>query len=141
MMLEEPRAELTAMFTLRLLYKEKVLNMTELQKHLVHFCLDAVRYFAKFDQISLQPYIVFQIHAYNTYFKHGFLSFDATNKALIIDESKTLPVLDDFSDLFEQILDALDLNNEEGGKMLESILDQMRQPSESTNRAVTLCFP
>ena len=31
MMLEEPRAELTAMFTLRLLYKEKVLSFEELQ--------------------------------------------------------------------------------------------------------------
>ena len=141
MMLEEPRAELTAMFTLRLLYKEKVLKMTELQKHLVHFCLDAVRYFAKFDQISLQPYIVFQIHAYNTYFKHGFLSFDAKNESLVIDASKTLPVLDDFSDLFEQILDALDLNNEVGGKKLETILDQMKQPSELTKKAVGLCFP
>ena len=139
MMLEEPRAELTAMFTLRLLYKEKVLSLEELQKHLVHFCLDAVRYFAKFKTISLQPYIVFQIHAYNTYFKHGFLSFKEDK--LVLDVSKTLPVLDDFSNLFESgILDALDLNNEEGGKKLETILSEMRVPTDNTLKVVDLCM-
>jgi hypothetical protein len=142
MMLEEPRAELTAMFTLRLLYREKVLSLEELQKHLVHFCLDAVRYFAKFNVISLQPYIVFQIHAYNLYFKHGFLKFDATNTdKLVIDVSKTLDVLDDFSNLFENgILNALDLNNEEGGNKLETILNEMRQPSDMTKKVVDLCL-
>lgn len=138
MMLEEPRAELTAMFTLRLLHKEGVLSMSELQKHVVHFCLDGVRYFMKFNTISLQPYIVFQIHAYNTYFKENFLAFDSEGK-ILIDPTKVLNVLDSFSDLFEQILDALDLNNEEGGKTLENILEVMRQPSAETKTVIDLC--
>ena len=137
-MLEEPRAELTAMFTLRLLHKEGVLSMSELQKHVVHFCLDGVRYFMKFNTISLQPYIVFQIHAYNTYFKENFLAFDSEGK-ILIDPTKVLNVLDSFSDLFEQILDALDLNNEEGGKTLENILEVMRQPSAETKTVIDLC--
>ena len=112
--------------------------MEELQKHLVHFCLDAVRYFAKFNTISLQPYIVFQIHAYNTYFKHGFLSFESGK--LVLDVSKTLAVLDDFSNLFESILNALDLNNEDGGKKLESILLEMREPEVDTKKVVDLCL-
>ena len=119
--------------------REYVKSLEELQKHLVHFCLDAVRYFAKFKTISLQPYIVFQIHAYNTYFKHGFLSFKEDK--LVLDVSKTLPVLDDFSNLFESgILDALDLNNEEGGKKLETILSEMRVPTDNTLKVVDLCM-
>ena len=140
MMLEEPRAELTAMFTLRLLFKEKMLSLEELQKHVTHFCLDGIRYFMKLNTISLQPYIVFQIHAYNVYFKEGFLSFDAEGK-IVIDVSKTLQVLDSFSSLFEDILDALDLCNEEGGQTLESILGMMNVPSDLTNQVIRNCLP
>ena len=140
MMLEEPRAELTAMFTLRLLYREKVLSLDELKKHLTHFCLDGVRYFMKYHTISLQPYIVFQVHAYNVYFREGFLSFDAEGK-IVIDVSKTEQVLDSFSSLFEDILDALDLCNEEGGQKLESILGMMKCPSDQTDRVIKICLP
>lgn len=139
MMLEEPRAELTAMFTLRLLFQEKMLSYEELQKHVTHFCLDGVRYFMKFHTISLQPYIVFQIHAHNVYFREGFLSLDEDGK-VVIDASKTLKVLDSFSSLFEEILDALDLGNEEGGQKLERILELMERPSDQTNKVIQNCL-
>jgi hypothetical protein len=42
-MLEEPRAELTAMFTLRLLFEQKVLERPQLDAALAHFALDALR--------------------------------------------------------------------------------------------------
>lgn len=54
-LLEEPRAELTAMFTLRLLHQRGRVALTDLQKYLVHFLLDATRYFAKFHSQPLQP--------------------------------------------------------------------------------------
>ena len=48
---------------------------------------------------------------------------------------------EDFSNLFESgILDALDLNNEEGGKKLETILSEMRVPTDNTLKVVDLCM-
>ena len=71
--------------------------------------------------------------------RHGFLSFKEDK--LVLDVSKTLPVLDDFSNLFESgILDAIDLNNEEGGKKLETILSEMRVPTDNTLKVVDLCM-
>ena len=62
-LLEEPRAELTAMFTMRLLYQQDVLDRTHLDKALVHFALDGLRYFNKYDSEALRPYIIFQVGA------------------------------------------------------------------------------
>jgi hypothetical protein len=46
-LLEEPRAELTAMFTLKLLFEQGVLDRHKLDESLAHFALDALRYFDK----------------------------------------------------------------------------------------------
>ena len=54
-MLEEPRAELTAMFTLRRLHQTGRVTLPELEKYLVHFALDAIRYFSKYNSQPLQP--------------------------------------------------------------------------------------
>ena len=72
-MLEEPRAELTAMFTLRRLHETGRVTLPELEKYLVHFALDAIRYFSKynsqplqhgnFDVISDRLSRVFRLHA------------------------------------------------------------------------------
>ena len=137
-MLEEPRAELTAMHTLKLLRDRGIVSSEDLEKYLVHFALDAVRYFSKFDSQSLQPYIKFQIHAYNTYAKHGFLSVNSDGK-IVIDGSSTMAVLSDFSELFEQILDLLDRPSAESGKGLEVILQDMGLPSDFTREVVLRC--
>ena len=139
-MLEEPRAELTAMFTLRLLYSKDVIKLSELERYLVQFALDGLRYFCKFNSMPLQPYIAFQIHAWNTYFKHGLLSFDA-NSQLCIDATKTLVVLDDFSETFEAMLGFLDQNDEAAGDALTALLDQLQLQSECVKKVVALCKP
>lgn len=50
-LLEEPRAELTAMFTLKLLFSQGVLDQPRLERALAHFALDALRYFSKVFQL------------------------------------------------------------------------------------------
>ena len=60
-LLEEPRAELTAMFTLKLLFEQQVLSRDALDKALAHFALDALRYFDKYDSEALRPYVIFQV--------------------------------------------------------------------------------
>ena len=75
--LEEPRAELTAMFTLKLLHEKHEkhdLPLPTLQKALAHFALDGLRYFDKYDSSGLRPYIIFQIYAYKVCAQTGYLS-------------------------------------------------------------------
>ena len=103
-MLEEPRAELTAMFTLRLLHREGVLDAAGLEKALAHFALDGLRYFSKYDSEALYPYIIFQIYAHKVYASHGYLSLHPESGKLVLDGSKTLSVLDEFAECFERIL-------------------------------------
>lgn len=95
-----------------------------------------------------QAYIIFQIHAYNVYHKHGFLRFaeeeeskdDATKWCnLVVDDSKTLACLDDFSDTFEDMLACCDANDAEGGARLERILSTIRAPTPFVMRVVELC--
>lgn len=139
-LLEEPRAELTAMFTLRRLFEQKVITEENLQHYLVHFAMDALRYFAKFDSQALQPYIIFQIYAYKTYEKHGFLKLGATGK-LSLDASRTLPVLDEFSAAFLEILDCCDMANAAGGSRLVAMTDGMRQTTPFVDALVAMCRP
>ena len=141
MSLEEPRAELTAMFTLNLLHQQKVVSLPDLEKYLVHFALDGLRYFMKFDSLPLQPYIVFQLHAFNVYNKHGFMVLNGDSKKLQLDASKTLAVLADFSETFEKVLDLCDLGGVEGGKGLEELLVKLRHESEFTQSVVEMCKP
>lgn len=136
-LLEEPRAELTAMFTLRLLYRTGKLTLPQLQKHVLQFAMDGVRYFSKFTSQPMQPYIIFQMHAYDTYLKYGFFKFE--KNAISVDLSKVLDVLDHFSDLFEEILSCCDKQNKEGAKRLEQILEMMRIPSPFVQEVVKLC--
>ena len=58
---------------------------------------------------------------------------------LLIDDSKTLAVLEDFAATFEEILGCLDANDAEGGATLERILADMRAPTPFVLRMVELC--
>ena len=120
-LLEEPRAELTAMFTLKLLSDQGVINLPHTQKALVHFALDALRYFAKFKSEALQPYIYFQIYAYKVYLEKGFLV--ESPGGLEIDASKTMDCLEVFSSKYLEILDCEDKSDGDG---LQQILDHFK---------------
>ena len=103
--------------------------------------------YARYDSQPLQPYIIFQKHAYNVYHKHGFLRFapsssssSSLERQLLIDDTKTLAVLDDFSSTFENVLACCDLNDAKGGQGLEDILATLRKESDFVDEVVALCF-
>jgi len=125
-MLEEPRAELTAMFTLKLLHEQGVLNREKLDEALAHFVLDGLRYFDKYDSQALWPYIIFQIYLHKVCDKHGYLKKHENGK-LLLDEGKTLTVLDELSACFLRILDSMDAAD---GAALESILFKEMEPQD-----------
>ena len=131
--LEEPRAELTAMFTLKLLHEEHGLPLAKLHAALAHFCLDGLRYFDKYHSSALRPYIIFQIYAYKVYAQTGYLSIHPSSGRLELDESKTLAALQVFSDCFLRILDAMDAAN---GATLQQILEAEMAPEDDFVLAV-----
>ena len=61
----------------------------------------------RYDSSALRPYIIFQVYAYKVYEAQGFLTRHADGK-LVIDESKTLDVLDVFSSCFLRLLGCMD---------------------------------
>jgi len=136
--LEEPRAELTAMFTLKLLHEKHGLPLPKLQTALAHFCLDGLRYFDKYNSSGLRPYIIFQIYAYKVYAKTGYLSLHPTSRLLVLDESKTIAALDLFSDCFLRILDLMDKAD---GAALQEILETEMAPENDFVRAVLQLLP
>jgi hypothetical protein len=135
-LLEEPRAELTAMFTLKLLHEKGVLTAPHLTDCLVHFALDALRYFAKYHSAPLKPYIIFQIYAYKVYHSTGFLSLNEEGR-VVIDGSKTLEVLTLFTEKYLEILAAEDVCD---GGVLERIVEEMRSESEFVQHVVAQVF-
>merc|ERR1711992_25536 len=103
-LLEEPRAELTSMFTLLLLYKKKMITLDHLKIQQQVFMMDAVRYFAKWGSTPMEPYIIFHIYSWNKYEELGLLTLTSDNR-LKIDESKIVPCLEAFSAKFLEVLD------------------------------------
>ena len=136
--LEEPRAELTAMFTLKLLHEKHGLSLPKLQAALAHFCLDGLRYFDKYESSALRPYIIFQIYAYKVYAQTGYLTLHPASGRLVLDESKTIAALDIFSDCFLRILDCMD---EADGTALQQILETEMAPENDFVRAVLQLLP
>ena len=74
-----------------------------------------------------------QIYAYTTYAKHGYLSQDASTGRLVLDESRTLAVLDAFSEQFEAVLECEDRAD---GAALAAILAEMEQESDFVRAVV-----
>jgi hypothetical protein len=131
--LEEPRAELTAMFTLRLLFEQSVLSRQKLDHALVHFVLDGLRYFDKYESEALRPYIIFQTYAHKVYHQKGLLSKHPESGQLLLDTTATLAVLDVLSECFLKILDCMDNGD---GKGLETILRDQMVPEDDFVRSV-----
>ena len=137
-LLEEPRAELTAMFTLKLLFDQGVIDLLHTQKALVHFALDALRYFAKFKSEALQPYIYFQIYAYKVYLEKGFLVESSPGGKLKINASKTIDCLEVFSSKYLEILDCEDRSDGDG---LQKILDHFKTVTPFVQQVVDKALP
>lgn len=132
-MLEEPRAELTAMFSIRLLHAQGVLTRAKTDMALAHFALDGLRYFDKYDSEALRPYIIFQVYAYKVYNRHGYLTVHPADGKLVLDATKTLEVLDVFVECFERLLGLMDMRD---GAALEEMLFEEIAPEDAFVRKV-----
>ncbi|KAL9655011.1 hypothetical protein ABK040_008795 [Willaertia magna] len=134
-LLEEPRAELTALSTMKLLYDDKLITREELQRTLVSFAVQDLRRFAMFDKSSIRPYIISAISCYGIYERLGFVSIQ--NDLLHFNLDKVDDVLNETTLLFESILKAEDERN---GEKLEEILKTMKMHCNAVDWLIQKLF-
>jgi len=126
-LLEEPRAELTTLTVMKLLYDNKQFSLAEVQKQLLGFALGGLRRFSMFENSSTRPYTISAIDTYRSYEKTGF--FTLVNEKIHVHPEHTVENLTHFTRLFEQVLDAEDALD---GKRIEQLLADMQSESRLT---------
>lgn len=124
-LLEEPRAELTALTVMKLMYEENLIHLEDLQKTLFNFAASDLRRFVMFDSEGTWPYTISAINTYKTYEDLEYIT--RKDDKLVLNDQKTLEVLTEFQKQFEEILDAED---EGDGEKLEQLLSQMQEKTE-----------
>ncbi|EIE20277.1 hypothetical protein COCSUDRAFT_67562 [Coccomyxa subellipsoidea C-169] len=120
-LLEEPRAELTALHTMRLLLPAGLLTEADVQGAVASFMLQDLRRFQMFDSSATRPYTVSAMACWKRAADLGYITLDTHNK-VTIDDSKVLAFLDESSRVFETILDAEDRSD---GPTIEKVLADM----------------
>jgi hypothetical protein len=123
-LLEEPRAELTAVTTLQLLYEKSILSKNELKDAVFGFMATDLRRFANYKSEATRPYTISAMYNYRVYEKTSYLSI--VDGELIVDESKVFEVLEILQKKFNEILDAEDAKDVD---KLQNILDEMQNES------------
>jgi len=130
-LLEEPRAELTALFTMNLLFKNKVITESQLASHLKSFAIQDLRRYESFESSATRPYTISAINTYKVYEKTGYVTL--TNDKIVFDDNRAPQVLNILSDQFKDILKAEDELN---GQALEDILTEMQEETTLTKYLV-----
>jgi hypothetical protein len=132
-LLEEPRAELTALRTMSLLVEVGMLTPDQAAHHLASFALQDLRRFAMFDAQPTRPYTISAINTYKVYQRTGFVTVDSASSKLRFDFSKGMDALKELGGQFERILDAED---EADGADLEAICEEFQTESDLTRMLV-----
>lgn len=126
-LLEEPRANLTSLRTLKLLYENGVRTLDETTNSLIAYICQDLRRFASFTSTATRPYTISAIGTYKICIDIGFVKFTSSGDYLKIDKTKTLNVLDAVSYQFEEILKYEDTMN---GDAIHKELETMQQETE-----------
>ena len=134
-LLEEPRAELTALTTLKLMFDAKFISEETMKKNLLNFCLDDLRRYAKYDSSATRPYTISSLNCYKIYEKTGYLTL--VNDSIEIDQDKSIDVLNIKSDEYKSFLDAIDELN---GEKIEKIGEEMQKECDLTKFLISKLF-
>lgn len=122
-LLEEPRAELTALHAVRLMRQGGHLAQESVERLLSCFLLSDLRRFAAWDSSTTRPYTVSAMSCWARAAATGLVSLAADAKQrVVMHDSKVDAFLAESSSLFERILAAEDAMD---GGAVEAILQQM----------------
>eukprot|EP01006_Ploeotia_vitrea_P029425 TRINITY_DN61974_c0_g1_i1.p1 TRINITY_DN61974_c0_g1~~TRINITY_DN61974_c0_g1_i1.p1 ORF type:complete len:550 (-),score=88.97 TRINITY_DN61974_c0_g1_i1:1577-3226(-) len=133
--LEEPRAELTALHTMKLLLNCGMMTQQQLEAELTSFAVHDLRRFAMFDSSALRPYTISAINTFKLYQETGFMSL--VDDKIKFDFSKATAAIEALSKQFEEILDAEDAND---GKKIEEVHKQFGEMNAFTDWVVSKLF-
>ncbi|KAF0982595.1 hypothetical protein FDP41_011525 [Naegleria fowleri] len=132
--LEEPRAQLTATFVIKLLYDHGDISQQEMESALIAFVAEDLSNLVMHDKAAYEPYVISANYCYGLYEKLGFMQI--VNDRIMIDNSKAYQVLCVMTELFMKILQAEDYH--QGGE-LENILQHMKETSVITTWILKKC--
>eukprot|EP01025_Chloroclados_australasicus_P045610 TRINITY_DN49_c0_g1_i1.p1 TRINITY_DN49_c0_g1~~TRINITY_DN49_c0_g1_i1.p1 ORF type:complete len:916 (-),score=51.99 TRINITY_DN49_c0_g1_i1:206-2953(-) len=76
-LLEEPRAELTTLHTLKLMVEAGLITPEQMMKQLCSFMLQDLRRFAMFNSSSIRPYTISAMSCYDSARQNGVIELDA----------------------------------------------------------------
>jgi len=126
-LLEEPRAELTSLVTMKLLFEANKISLDDLKKHQIHFALGGLRRFASFDHSATRPYTISAIDTYRTYQQTSFLKLEQNRLHFHLD--KVMENMKEFLRQYEEILDAEDAFD---SAKIQLLLENMQKETEVT---------
>eukprot|EP01023_Acetabularia_acetabulum_P036360 TRINITY_DN3433_c0_g1_i4.p2 TRINITY_DN3433_c0_g1~~TRINITY_DN3433_c0_g1_i4.p2 ORF type:complete len:186 (+),score=27.15 TRINITY_DN3433_c0_g1_i4:194-751(+) len=137
-LMEEPRAELTALHTLKLMVESGMIDEAQMNRYLCSFMLQDLRRFSMFDSSAIRPYTISAMQCWDNANKHGMVGITDEGKVKMQKGDPMKAFIDYNSNLFEQILDAEDiqdvltiqqiqktLEGSEQSKTVQHLLDQL----------------
>ncbi|KAK9831583.1 hypothetical protein WJX74_001220 [Apatococcus lobatus] len=122
-LLEEPRAELTALHTMCLMVKADMVSEAQMQQHLASFMLCDLRRFAMWDSQATRPYALSAATNWSKAHDLGYITLTSAKK-MTFDDSKAQAFITSCSKDYEDILDAEDGRD---GATIEATLHRMEQ--------------
>eukprot|EP01025_Chloroclados_australasicus_P058244 TRINITY_DN7297_c0_g1_i1.p1 TRINITY_DN7297_c0_g1~~TRINITY_DN7297_c0_g1_i1.p1 ORF type:complete len:634 (+),score=93.26 TRINITY_DN7297_c0_g1_i1:202-1902(+) len=126
-LLEEPRAELTALHTMKMMLDAGMITADEMYRHVCSYLLQELRRFSMFNASPLRPYIVSAMASFDSGKQVGMVDFE--DGKLVLNKGETMQkFLEGRSQLFENILDAEDVYDSE---KIEEVLKDLEGSEQS----------
>lgn len=114
LLLEAARRELSSIFIVNVMVQQGLITQAQGDQNLLNMSISSLRYFAAASENSKdRPLVIFHTFAFKTYAEKGYLQFN-TEGYLVIDDSRSHIVLEEFQRTFIQILDLIDACDWEG---------------------------
>lgn len=126
-LLEEPRAELTALHFMKHLLQHGLVDEAGLKRTVGNFVLSDLRRFQMWDSAPTMPYRISAQSCWRRAADIGYLSLNDQGK-VVMDDSKVDEFLAACSKQFEAILDAEDKGD---GAAIEAVLQDMQSAAEA----------
>jgi len=122
-LLEEPRADLTALTTMLLMYRENILDMATLKEALFNFAASDLRRFVMYENVATKAYTISAVNSYKVYEQTGYMQL--VEDKIRLDDTKAMEVLETLEKQFLAILDAEDA--QDGAKLEDTLINMQKE--------------
>jgi hypothetical protein len=131
-LLEEPRAELTAVLTLRLLLKAGIVDQKQMERLILAFAVHDFRYLSFATNSNARAYTISAIYHFTIYEQTGYISYNQDGK-VVFDLSKSSAVLNALADLCDEMFSRIEAADT---PWLLQLLETMEKQTEGTTKLI-----